>query len=140
MNLHHAKIIPTSLAQGLSFAKFNFAQCLSACLPPRHPNSLWLSYRPRVIGIGFSQTKREWCWEGCHTAASSPQPNIWQNQFLAANIWQQCPSHWHTFFKFNFVAALFKPCWMGLQHHKPTLLSREAVHTLRITALNVQRH
>ena len=37
------------------------AQCLSACLPPRHPNSLWLSYRPRVVGIGFSQTKREWC-------------------------------------------------------------------------------
>jgi len=27
------------------------AQCLSACLPPRHPNSLWLSYRPRVVGI-----------------------------------------------------------------------------------------
>ena len=37
------------------------AQCLSACLPPKHPNSLWLSYRPRVVGIGFSQTQQEWC-------------------------------------------------------------------------------
>ena len=26
-------------------------QCLSTCLPPRQPNSLWLSYRPRVVGI-----------------------------------------------------------------------------------------
>ena len=26
-------------------------QCLSTCLPPKHPNSLWLSYRPRVVGI-----------------------------------------------------------------------------------------
>ena len=34
------------------------AQCLSACLPPRHPISLWLSYQPRVVGIGFSQTRR----------------------------------------------------------------------------------
>jgi len=32
------------------------AQCLSTCLPPRHPNTLWLSYRPRLVGTNFSQT------------------------------------------------------------------------------------
>ena len=39
------------------------AQCLSACMPPRHPNSLWLSYQPRVVGLNFSQTNEsgaEW--------------------------------------------------------------------------------
>ena len=33
------------------------AQCLSACLPPRHPNSLWRSYRPRVVCLYTSRTR-----------------------------------------------------------------------------------
>ena len=31
------------------------AQCLSTFMPPRHP---WLSYRPRVVGIDFSQANK----------------------------------------------------------------------------------
>ena len=46
------------LSQLLPLVITTQAQCLSACRPPRHPNSLWLSYWPRVVGIGFSQTKR----------------------------------------------------------------------------------
>ena len=52
------------LSQLLPLVITTQAQCLSACLPPRHPNSLWHIYRPRVVSIGFSQTKWEWCWEG----------------------------------------------------------------------------
>jgi len=34
------------------------AQCLSACLPSRHPDSLCLSYQPRVVGIDFAKPLR----------------------------------------------------------------------------------
>ena len=42
------------------------AQCLSACLPPRHPNSLWLSYRPFSVFHTY-------IWPACRHKSQLPQ-------------------------------------------------------------------
>jgi len=97
-SLLSARSVPCGRHTGLTVK----AQCLSNCLPPRYPNSLWFCYRLRMVGIHLLDTS-------------------WTNESGAERIAMLLPLHLSQISGRLKKCARQQPWWSGM-HCTPSWL------------------